>query len=59
MVQAFGGIRDGKAGYRALEFFPKMWEKDDPANVMLQCQSAPILVPTNVDAAVVCLDVDA
>lgn len=59
MVQAFGGIRDGKAGYQALPFFPKMWEKNDPADVTLQCQSAPIIVPTNVDAAAVCLNVDA
>jgi hypothetical protein len=58
-VQAFGGIKDGKAGYAALPFFPKMWENNDPADVILQCQSAPMVVPTNVDAACVCKDVDA
>lgn len=59
MVQAFGGIKDGKAGYQPLPFFPKMWEKNDPADVILQFQSAPMIVPTNVDAACVCLDVAA
>lgn len=59
MIRAFGGIKDGKAGYRALPFFPKMWENNDPADVILQCQSAPMIVPTNADCACVCLDVAA
>jgi hypothetical protein len=59
MVQAFGGIKDGKAGYKALPFFPKMWENNDPADVILQCQSAPMIVPVNADGACVCLDVAA
>jgi hypothetical protein len=59
MVQAFAGIKDGKAGYQPLPFFPKMWENNDPADVILQCQSAPMIVPTNADGACVCLDVAA
>ena len=44
---------------QALPFFPKMWENHDPADVILQCQSAPMIVPTNADGACVCLDVAA
>lgn len=59
MVRCFGAIKDGRAGYKALPFFPKMWEKEDPADVILQCISAPMMVPENVNAACVCLDIAA
>lgn len=46
----FGAIMDPKAGYAAMPFFPKMWETDDPAATWLMMQSAPLIVPTRVDA---------
>lgn len=49
-VRAFGAIRDGKAGFRAMPYFPKIWEQDDPAVEYLMMQSAPLVVPTRVNA---------
>ena len=49
-VRAYGAIRDGKAGLRAVPWFPKMWEEDDPAVEFLMMQSAPLMVPTRPDA---------
>jgi hypothetical protein len=49
-VRAYGAILDGKAGLRAMPFFPKMWEEEDPAVEWLMMQSAPLAVPTMVDA---------
>lgn len=49
--QHFGAIRDSKAGYMALPFFPKMWEEQDPSAVILMSQSAPILAPWRPDAS--------
>ncbi len=51
-VRAFGAIRDGKAGYRAMPYFPKLWDADDPALEYLMMQSAPLTVPTRVNASV-------
>ncbi len=59
LIRAFGGIKDGKAGYKAMPYFPKMWEHEDPADVYLMGQSAPLIIPSNADAFVVCLDIDA
>jgi hypothetical protein len=50
-VRAYGAIKDGKAGLRALPFFPKMWEEDDPPVEFLMLQSAPLLVPMRPDAS--------
>jgi hypothetical protein len=44
-VQLHGAIRDGAAGFRAVEYFPKMWEEHDPAVEWWMLQSAPILAP--------------
>ncbi len=44
-VQAFGAIKDKKAGLRALRYFPKMWEVEDPSVEYIMTQSAPLLVP--------------
>lgn len=55
-VRAFGAIRDGKAGYRAMPYFPKMWEDEDPAVEYLMVQSAPLIVPTRPNASL-CIDV--
>lgn len=49
--QHYGAIRDKKAGYMALPFFPKMWEEEDPSETYLMAQSAPILAPGRPDAS--------
>lgn len=46
----YGAIKDPKAGFQALPFFPKMWEDDDPATTWLMTQSAPLVVPQRPDA---------
>lgn len=53
MVQGFrcfGAIKDGKAGFQALEMFPKVWEEEDPWQELLMTQSAPIMVPKQPNA---------
>jgi hypothetical protein len=45
-VRAFGAIMDARAGLRALQYFPKMWEQEDPSVVYTMTQSAPLMVPT-------------
>lgn len=49
-VRAFGAIRDEEAGFQALPYFPKSWLDEDPSVRYLMMQSAPLLVPTRVDA---------
>ena len=49
-VRAFGAIRDEEAGFQALPYFPKSWAEEDPSVRYLLIQSAPLLVPTRVDA---------
>jgi len=44
-VRCFGAIKDKQAGYRALDFFPKAWEEEDPSVEYLLSQSAPLMVP--------------
>lgn len=44
-VQAFGAIKDKKAGLAPLRYFPKMWEVEDPSVEYIMTQSAPLLVP--------------
>lgn len=51
-VKAFGAILDPKAGYQALEVFPKNWISDDPAVEYVMTQSAPLMVPRHVNATV-------
>jgi hypothetical protein len=50
-VRAFGAIMDRKAGYQPVAMFPKMWENEDPSALYLMTQSAPLMVPTNVNSA--------
>lgn len=49
-VRCFGAIKDKKAGYQALEIFPKSWEEEDPSVEYLLSQSAPLMVPKQPDA---------
>lgn len=48
--RCFGAIRDGKAGFQALDMFPKMWEDEDPWAEYLMTQSAPLMVPKQPNA---------
>jgi hypothetical protein len=47
-VQAFGAIQDHDSMQPAV-YFPKMWKENDPSTVMTMVQSAPLMVPRNVD----------
>lgn len=50
-VRAYGAIKDSKAGFRAVPFFSKSWEEEDPAVRYLLLQSAPLIVPYRVNAS--------
>lgn len=50
-VRAYGAIMDRKAGFAPVAMFPKMWEAEDPSALFLMTQSAPIMVPTNVNSS--------
>ena len=52
-VQAFGAIKDAAAsgGLVAVPYFPKMWVDNDPGVQWLMTQSAPLIVPTRVNAS--------
>jgi len=49
-VRCFGAVLDKQAGYQALEYFPKMWENEDPSVEYLMSQGAPLMVPRDPDA---------
>ena len=51
-VKAFGAILDPRAGYQALEVFPKNWVSEDPAVEYVMSQSAPLMVPRHINATV-------
>lgn len=48
--KAFGAIRDEKAGWQAMKYFPKSWVVEDPAVRYIMLQSAPIMCPLYPDA---------
>lgn len=48
-VRCYGAIRDKRAGLQALSLFPKMWDQEDPSLTYTMTQSAPLMVPSNVD----------
>jgi hypothetical protein len=50
-VRAFGAIRDERAGYQALPYFPTSWLENDPPVRFLMTQSAPLLVPYRANAS--------
>jgi hypothetical protein len=50
-TRAFASIMDPAFNYGALPFAPKMWVKEDPAQMLLMMQSAPIVIPSRVNAA--------
>ncbi|RQT74757.1 major capsid protein [Burkholderia cepacia] len=50
-TRAFGMIIDPQFNYASLPFAPKTWLKEDPAQRFLMMQSAPIIIPSRVNAA--------
>jgi hypothetical protein len=50
-LRAFGAIMDPEFAYGALAYAPKTWIEKDPARRMLMMQSAPLVIPTRVNAA--------
>jgi hypothetical protein len=50
-ARAYGAIRDEKAGFQALPYFPKSWLEEDPAVRFLMTQSAPLVIPYRPNAS--------
>jgi len=50
-TRAFGQILDPRFNYQSLAFAPKMWIEEDPPVVNLMMQSAPIVIPSRVNAS--------
>lgn len=50
-VRAYGAILDPEFNYGALPYAPKMWVKKDPAQTILMMQSAPLVIPSRVNAS--------
>jgi hypothetical protein len=50
-TRAFGVILDPAFNYGPLAFAPKSWVKDDPAQRLLMMQSAPLVIPSRVNAS--------
>lgn len=52
-VRAFGAIVDPSSGYAAVDLYSKNWISEDPAAEWVLTQSAPLMIPTRPNAAVV------
>ena len=50
LVRTYGAIMDGRAGYQAMEMFPKNWVQEDPSHEFVMTQSAPLPIPARVNA---------
>jgi hypothetical protein len=50
-TRCFAAIQDEEANFEALPYFPKSWLEKDPAVRYLLMQSAPLMVPYRVNAA--------
>jgi hypothetical protein len=50
-VRHFGAIKDRKAQLKAMPFFLKSWENEDPSHRYIMIQSAPLLVSYDPNAA--------
>lgn len=50
-VRAYGAIRDERAGFQAVPKFPTTWIDNDPPVRYVMTQSAPLVVPTRVNAS--------
>ena len=49
-TRAFGAIMDPAFAYGAMAYAPKSWLQNDPAQRFLMMQSAPIVIPSRVNA---------
>lgn len=49
-TRAYGSIKDPAFEYGALAYAPKMWVQEDPAQMFLLMQSAPLVIPSRVNA---------
>ena len=49
-TRAFGAILDPEFNYGAMAYAPKTWVNKDPAQRLLMMQSAPIVIPSRVNA---------
>lgn len=50
-TQAYGAIRDEEAGFQPFEYFSKSWVEKDPSVRYVLTQSAPLVVPSRVNAS--------
>ncbi|MDH4745829.1 major capsid protein [Sphingomonas sp. CBMAI 2297] len=50
-TRAFGMIMDPKFNYKAMAYAPKTWIMEDPAQRIIMMQSAPLVIPERVNAA--------
>lgn len=49
-TRAFGMIIDPRFAYKAMAYAPKTWIQDDPAQTIIMMQSAPLVIPSRVNA---------
>lgn len=50
-IRCYGAILDRKAGLQPLKRFAKVWDAEDPAVTLAMTQSAPLMVPAEVNAS--------
>lgn len=50
-TRCFGAIMDEEAGFQAFPYYPKSWTENDPSIRLLLMQSAPLVVPSRVNAS--------
>jgi len=50
-TRAFGMIMDPKFAYKPMAYAPKTWVTDDPAQRLIMMQSAPLVIPSRVNAS--------
>ncbi|CAB3779383.1 hypothetical protein LMG28688_00824 [Paraburkholderia caffeinitolerans] len=49
-TRAFGQIMDPRFSYEAMPYAPKTWVEEDPAQRLILMQSAPLVIPSRVNA---------
>jgi hypothetical protein len=50
-TRAFGMIKDPTFNYKAMPYAPKTWVENDPAQRFIMMQSAPLVIPSRVNAS--------
>jgi hypothetical protein len=50
-TRAFGMIKDPTFNYKAMPYAPKTWVAEDPAQRYIMMQSAPLVIPSRVNAS--------